>query len=84
MRKITAALFVVCLLVLVSFNCIAEKVVFELDGQIHESISPINIQITKVFTDETRDRPHSLLVHITYADGHAQEFCYASIETPGI
>ena len=84
MRKITSALFVVCLLVLVGFDCIAEKAVFELDGQIHESISPINIRITNVFTDETRDRPHSLLIHITYADGHVQEFCYESIEAPGI
>lgn len=82
MRKIVVSLLVTCLLLSVGFISIAEEATFEMNGKIHESIPDINIKITRISTDETRERQYDLLVHITYADGHVQEFCYEATEAP--
>ncbi len=84
MRRIIAALFALCLLLSAGYISAAEETSFEMIGKIHESIPDIHIRITHMSTDEMRERPNVLLVHITYADGHVQEFCYESLEIPGI
>ena len=82
MRKIVVCLLVTYLLLSVDFLSIAEEASFEMYGKIHESIPDINIKITRISTDETRERQYDLLVHISYADGHVQEFCYEATEAP--
>lgn len=84
MRKIIATVFALCLLLSVGNISVAEEASFEMNGRIHESIPDINVRITQIATDEARNHPNDLLVHITYVDGHVQEFCYESVEVPGI
>lgn len=82
MRKIVVSLLVTCLLLSVDFISIAEEASFEMNGKIHESIPDIHVKISRMSTDETRERHYGLLVHIRYADGHVQEFGYESNEAP--